>query len=232
MSDETDAHRVRLAEAQLATIGEIVSGIAHDIGTPLNVISGYAESMLMSVSEDEALKRKQIASTIEQTHRIARLVRQMLDIVRPAPDHAGRSQPLEQFTADLVHVSSHMLRRRDVRCRYEMGDAVGVIAGNLPRLYQAMFGVLRGVAQVAGPKSQIVVRPAPDAPPATAFLVEATDGAKQPVDLSSLADGAAQDDVIFARTILAEHGGGLELARDDAGPVPSKLVVRLGSPTS
>jgi K+-sensing histidine kinase KdpD len=226
VSDDVE-ERLRFAEAQLATIGEIVSGMAHDIGTPLNIISGYAESMIMSVPEGETLKRKQIAVTIEQTHRIARMIRQMLDIVRPSPEHSGRSQTLEQFAADVVQVSSHMLRRRDVRCRFEPGEGGSAVSGDLPRLYQAMFGVLRGAAQLAGARGQLVLRPA-DGASGAGFVLEATDGAKHVADLSPLADDAARDDVVFARRVLAEHGGGLEMLADDAGAAAPKLVVRIG----
>src|ERR1044072_4454356 len=36
-----------LKAEHFATLGQMMSGIAHDVGTPLNIISGYAEYLLM-----------------------------------------------------------------------------------------------------------------------------------------------------------------------------------------
>jgi signal transduction histidine kinase len=41
-------NQLRHAE-RLTTIGKLASGIAHEIGTPLNVISGYAELLVMEI---------------------------------------------------------------------------------------------------------------------------------------------------------------------------------------
>ena len=74
----------RAAAAQIALLNEIVSGVAHDMGTPLNVISGYAESMLMSLPVDSPARR-QTGAIVEQTRRVAGLIRQMLDVVGVQP---------------------------------------------------------------------------------------------------------------------------------------------------
>jgi signal transduction histidine kinase len=220
----------RLARAEHTAVSEIVSGIAHDIGTPLNVISGYAESILMHTPE-EAPGRKQLSAIVEQTRRIGNMVRQMLDIVRPSHEYAVREQPLAQFVGDVFHISSHMLRRREVRCRPDAtGAGDGAVSGDLPRWHEAMFSVLRGAALVAGPKGQLVLRAVSNDEVGTGIVLEATDSAGSPANLSSVVADGTSDDLLFAEHVLEEHGGGLDRVAGDGGPDPSKLFVRIASP--
>ena len=81
---------ISLREAErLASVGRLAAGLAHEIGTPLNVIGGRAELMLRRGGLPAADERnlRIIATQIE---RIARIVHGMLDFsrvreLRPAP---------------------------------------------------------------------------------------------------------------------------------------------------
>ncbi|MBC8089548.1 MAG: HAMP domain-containing protein [Phycisphaerae bacterium] len=72
----------RLAEAEkLATVGTVAAGLAHEIGAPLNVISGRAEMMLQQHGQDARISRH-LESIIGQIGRITRTVRSLLDYAR------------------------------------------------------------------------------------------------------------------------------------------------------
>ncbi len=66
---------------RLRTVGRLASGIAHELGTPLNVVSGRA-SMIESggMSEGEIVENAAIIR--EQSERISKIVRQLLDFAR------------------------------------------------------------------------------------------------------------------------------------------------------
>ena len=74
-----DVAEVRFSQDQLlkaeqfATLGQILFGIAHDVGTPLNIISGYSEFLLMRIgSEDPG--HKELSAILHQTKQIATLI--------------------------------------------------------------------------------------------------------------------------------------------------------------
>lgn len=71
------------AAEKLSLAGQFAAGIAHEIGTPLNVIRGRTEFLLMRLPEDVPY-RQDLQLVIEETDRIAGLVRQFLDLCRPA----------------------------------------------------------------------------------------------------------------------------------------------------
>jgi two-component system, NtrC family, sensor kinase len=74
---------------RLALAGQLASGLAHEIGTPLNVIAGTAEFLLGELPEDDP-RRADMEVISQESHRVADLVRRLLGLVR---DRGGRGLP-------------------------------------------------------------------------------------------------------------------------------------------
>jgi len=71
---------------KLATVGQLASGLAHEIGTPLNIIYGRTE-MVKRRLEDEGIK-KNLDTILHQTERITKIIQQLLGFVRKEkPEH-------------------------------------------------------------------------------------------------------------------------------------------------
>jgi PAS domain S-box-containing protein len=66
---------------RLALAGQLASGLAHEIGTPLNVIAGTAEYLSSELAEDDP-RRTDLEIISQETHRVADLVRRLLGLVR------------------------------------------------------------------------------------------------------------------------------------------------------
>lgn len=79
--------QLRHAE-RLTTVGKLASGVAHELGTPLNVIT-VRSGMIEEGEVDGADARAGARVIREQTERITRIVRQLLDFARRrTPDRA------------------------------------------------------------------------------------------------------------------------------------------------
>ena len=81
--------RVRLEQRllhseKLVTAGQLAAGIAHEVGTPLNVARGRAEMSLSHLGAQHAESDNQRV-VIDQIDRVTRLLQQLLDYVRPTP---------------------------------------------------------------------------------------------------------------------------------------------------
>jgi len=63
-------------------LGQLASGIAHEIGTPLNVISGNAQYAMRKLAADDPA-RSTLQQVVRQAERIAGLIRSLLDFARP-----------------------------------------------------------------------------------------------------------------------------------------------------
>ncbi len=68
---------------RLAELGTLASGMAHEIGTPMNVIMGRAE-LLMRKAKDEPTKRG-LETIVTQVERITKIMNQLLSFARKRP---------------------------------------------------------------------------------------------------------------------------------------------------
>ena len=93
---------------RLKTVGRLASGLAHEMGTPLNVISGRATLLVKgTLPAEEAVES---ARTIKaQADRITTLVRQLLDFAR-------RRTPRKE-SADLCEIVRKTLKLLEAQCQ-------------------------------------------------------------------------------------------------------------------
>src|SRR5215831_9351950 len=135
------------------TIEQMISGIAHDVGTPLGIISGYSEYLLMRSKAGEA-GHKELSTILQQTRRIADSIKQMLDLVRPS---SGRADAigLKGFLAELVELMGHHLRKANVNAHVSCTTSPPLIYGDAPKLRRAFFNLVINVLEQIGPGGEI-----------------------------------------------------------------------------
>lgn len=90
LADERGAREAATAQLRhadrLTTVGKLASGIAHELGTPLNVVGGRARLIVdREVEGAEAVDSARIIA--EQAERMTKLIRQLLDFARPPALH-------------------------------------------------------------------------------------------------------------------------------------------------
>jgi signal transduction histidine kinase len=67
---------------RLTTVGKLASGLAHELGTPLNVVSGHAQMIATGETRDPDEIERAARVIGDQAERMARIVRQLLDFAR------------------------------------------------------------------------------------------------------------------------------------------------------
>ncbi|HEX6839366.1 MAG TPA: ATP-binding protein [Polyangia bacterium] len=98
--------RLRHSE-KLATIGQLAAGIAHEVGTPLNVIGGRARQLeKKAVDPAEVAKNAGIIAT--QTQRITKIIQQLLDFAR-RPASTRKHVDLHTVAKDCLDFLEHQL---------------------------------------------------------------------------------------------------------------------------
>ncbi len=80
VTNETQLHEQLIHSERLAAVGQLVSGVAHELNNPLQAIIGFTELLI------EAERRKEMRADLEQVrseaHRAAKIVRNLLAFVR------------------------------------------------------------------------------------------------------------------------------------------------------
>jgi two-component system NtrC family sensor kinase len=103
--------QLRQAET-LAVAGKLASGLAHEVGTPLNIVSGRAEFILQSLPPADA-RRPDLEVIITQIDRISGIIRSLLDMVRPQKPEV-QPTALPPVLDRLLPLLSPTARRRGV----------------------------------------------------------------------------------------------------------------------
>ena len=157
--------RLRNAE-RLAGLGRLAAGLAHEIGTPLNVISGRAESMMREHGADP-VAGKHLRIITSQTDRIVRIVRDMLDFARKKPPRRMRVE-VEEVIQSVLELLEQRLINRNVRVEREVGEDLPPVVADPDQLQQVFLNLIMNAldAMPGGGRLGISVQPRSLAHPA------------------------------------------------------------------
>jgi signal transduction histidine kinase len=134
----TEAH-LRRAE-KLATVGQMAAEIAHEVGTPLNVIGGRARSLARRASDPaEVAKNSEIIST--QVDRITRIIRQVLDSSRKSHPTSIEFDVLKTVQATLEFVEEN-LKQHKIEVELSSEPELRPIPGDADEIQQVCLNLI------------------------------------------------------------------------------------------
>jgi signal transduction histidine kinase len=120
---------------RLITVGRLAAGIAHELGTPLNVIAGRVK-MLRRGNIEPAVAEDYLAAVAEQTERIIATVRQLMDFARQRERKVAAADVLA-IARSVVRLVEPMAKKRGVVVRVTTFEPV-LVLGDAMRLEQVL----------------------------------------------------------------------------------------------
>ena len=139
---ETQAQLVQAGK--MSAVGQLVSGVAHELNNPLSVVIGYGHLMLRKNPPPEILK--QVEAIVAQADRMAKIVQSLLLFSRQRkPERVLMRLPdvLERTVA----MRETQLRLSGVRLVLENGASVPPVAGDAQQLQQVVLNLLLNAEQ-------------------------------------------------------------------------------------
>lgn len=154
--------QLRQAE-RLNTLGKLAAGVAHELGTPLNVLMGHAE--LLAEAEDDLARerRKALATTIlDQGDRMEAIIRQLLTFGR----RAGRGRTVTRLRAIAESTASSLRKlasKAKVRVEVEpregvqgREDILAVVVAT--EIEQVLTNLIMNAIQASSPGGVVTIR--------------------------------------------------------------------------
>lgn len=157
------AARRELARAeQLAVAGRMAAAVAHEIGTPLNLISGYVQ-MLLEGAPAGSTEAARLRTVREQIERVTTIVQGLLDQARLPP---LRKRPLlpAELIASVGELARPTAERAGVRLELMLADGLPGVLGDLGQLEQVFLNLVTNAldAMPGGGTLTLEARPAGD----------------------------------------------------------------------
>jgi PAS domain S-box-containing protein len=130
----------RLVQAdKLTSIGLLAAGVAHEVNTPLAVISTYAQMLAKQVANDEQ-KTVLLDKIARQTFRASEIVNSLLNFSRTSTTDFGDVN-LNKVIQETLSLLEHQLTKSGVQIKTELDPALGAIHGNAGKLQQVFLNL-------------------------------------------------------------------------------------------
>ena len=134
---------------KLAAVGQLVSGVAHELNNPLTSIAGLSE-FLLEQKELGPKDRSHLKVIHEQADRAGRIVRNLLTFARKSPDERARVDVNDVVQRTLL-LMSYDMKLQDVDTDVDLAALLPDVLGDRHALQQVVLNLLTNAAHaVAG----------------------------------------------------------------------------------
>ena len=240
---ETDKRRQLQRALQdadkLITIGQLSAGLAHEIGSPLQVVNGRARSLSTCAERPDEVRR--LADIlVTQTDRITRIVQRLLDFARRRPPAFAPTEIITTIN-EVLDLMRHEARRRRIDLKYEYPDVLPTVLVNADGVQQIVLNLVgnalaatadEGMVRVTITESVMITGGIET--PALRLMVEDTGSGIKPEHLPHLFEpffttrnnqGGTGLGLAVVKSIVTDHGGAI--AAESEERVGSRFTVHL-----
>jgi len=206
---------------EIASMSTLAAGLAHDIGTPMNIILGYAGMLEESLSEGRDRERARLIC--QQVERVRHLMHTLMNLSQPGEDSRVPVElgPLLESTLDLLR---ERLEQNDVACKVALAKPATVL-GCPERLERAFLNLLVNAVDAMPRGGQLDVTLSRREEPRELEIAIRDTGVGMPPEVKerifepffstkASSAGACSGNglgLMVTRSVILDHGGGIEV---------------------
>lgn len=204
---------------KLITLGQLAAVMAHEIGSPLQILEGRARALRKHAEDSEATRRT-ADMLVEQTGRITRIVEQMLSITRRRA-RARAVVDAEHSIRGVLALLEVEARRRSIRLSIEHTGPCKLLA-NADQLQQVALNLIRNALEAAPRDSNVIVRVGGDDGHLVLEVADEGEGINEsmrphlflPFHTTKAETGGTGLGLSVVKAIAVEHGGDVVISQE------------------
>jgi PAS domain S-box-containing protein len=238
LTDITDSAMLqsKLIHAEkMAAVGQLVSGVAHEVNNPLTAILGFAD-LLMENSDVPEAARKDLRVILQEAQRTKQIVQNLLSFARQMPPQRKPVQ-LNTILRRTIQLRAYDFNSHGVEIVEHLDESLPLVVGDSHQLQQVFLNIMNNAYDAVRETGR----------PARIEIMTASLGTYVEVSFRDNGHGISQPDRIFdpffttkevgkgtglglsiCYGIVREHGGEI-LCHNNTGAQGATFIVRLPS---
>lgn len=150
--EELRANEVVMIQSEkLASLGQLASGMAHEIHNPLTIISGESQLYLERFRGADERVDKLLLSIIEECKRAADITRRILRFAKPAPPDVT-AVDVKATIEESLTLAGYQVRLERVERVVDVPDALPKVRSNQNQLQEVLLNLILNACQAMGEK--------------------------------------------------------------------------------
>jgi hypothetical protein len=155
ITDRAELERRLVQADKLSSIGLLAAGVAHEVNTPLAVISTYAQMLAKQVSDDEQ-KSRMLDKIARQTFRASEIVNSLLNFSRTSSAEFSEVR-LNVVIQETLSLLSHQLKKAGIEVIARLEPQLQPVRGNSGKLQQVFLNLILNARDAMEPRGVLQV---------------------------------------------------------------------------
>jgi len=219
VTEAKNTEKQLLQKEKMAAMGEMMSGVAHELNNPLTAIIGISD-LLLEKATDESSKR-QMGLVLKQARRAASIVQNLLSFARPSTLVSKRLR-IEDVLRGVTTTQELVLKPKNIDLEVAIESPLPAVQGDSKLLQQVFLNVIANAEQAilaAKPSGKITITIKPQDGKVAVTILD--DGPGIPAaNLGKIFDpffttrrtaGGTGLGLTICAAIVKEHGGTIEV---------------------
>ncbi|MCI0421442.1 MAG: ATP-binding protein, partial [Acidobacteria bacterium] len=159
LDDKTERVKMEdqlIQSEKLTSIGLLAAGVAHEVNTPLAVVSSYSQMLYKQLHQEDP-KAKILDKIIQQSFRASQIVNSLLNFSRTSGSEF-RLVELHGVVSDTLSLLEHQFKTSKVRVKREFSSGTPQVFGNQGRLQQVFLNLFINAKDAMPEGGELVVR--------------------------------------------------------------------------